>query len=374
MAGNEITLDPTFQTVVPLRPLHLWWLPVAQATMDDGPQGRDTTDPVFTWGLERNNGQNPQDPAPCPPNVQFYVFKLDLTGTVWEDISGGWSQWQNPANRTITLDSFFNPTTRLRALIAAAGGEPNRQYLMVLRGYDEAGNLQTFDLFGNPVPAVYGNLLSIPALAWNVWGDPGVSAAAALDTKIQPVFWHNVRGDRVLDPGERSFGAATRVPLPAAEVACTVRVEAGFTITMEASDAVTAGDVIGFQLYEDGRFAASGRIDPSALPAGPFSLVIPQDLLVPPTGLTLDPGYLAFLNESPCPDPVDLRLGDDGEPGSESAFRKRNVKYQLLCATGVIDPISGNYVFDTTPATVEFTVTVDRALKDEQPIKSFSKE
>jgi len=67
------------------------------------------------------------------------------------------------------------------------------------------------------------------------------------------------------------------------------------------------------------------------------------------------------------------RLGDDGESGSESPFRKRDVKYQLVCRT-VIEVTPGNFVYDPTPATVEFTVTVDRALKDDQPVKTFTKE
>jgi hypothetical protein len=86
-------------------------------------------------------------------------------------------------------------------------------------------------------------------------------------------------------------------------------------------------------------------------------------------------GDLTFLNPSVC-DPAPTRLGDDGEPGSESPFRKRDVKYQLLVATGIdTDPGPAEvWVFDTTPASVEFTVTVDRGLKDDQPIKRFSKE
>jgi hypothetical protein len=240
--------------------------------------------------------------------------------------------------------------------------------MMLLQGYDEAGNLQTY-ADGSAIPATFGDLSAIPALAYNIWGDPGMSAAAALDTKVQATFWHNAGGGRVLDAGERSFGAASRVPLPAAEVGCTVRVEAGFKITMQAADSVGSGDLIAFELYEDGRFAVGGEIDPTLLPAGPYSLVIPQDLLVPPAGLTLTGGSLNFLNPSICPDPIDRRLGDDGAPGSESPYRHRDVKYQLLVATKLV---TGE--IDPTPATVEFTVTVDRALKDDQPVKTFTKE
>ena len=83
-----------------------------------------------------------------------------------------------------------------------------------------------------------------------------------------------------------------------------------------------------------------------------------------------------FLNPTPCDPLLPAHLGDDGEPGSESPYRKRDVKYQLLVATGIPtgDPPPNDWVYDTTPASVEFTVTVDRGLKDDQPVKSFSKE
>lgn len=375
LAGNELTLDPSNRTIVPLRPFHLWWLPVALAEFRDGPSGGSDTNPVFTWGLARNNGQEPQDPNPCPPSVQYYVLKLrtaaDGPGLPWIDISGQWSDWQNPANRTISLDSIFTGTATLRDVILAAGGQPDRQYVMLLRGYDEAGNLQTFP-DGSAIPAAFGPLAAIPPLAWNSWTDPGVSEAAALDTKVQSTYWYNADSDRFVDAGERTFGAASRIPLPGLppEVACAVRVEAGFKFTMQAADSVSTNVDVYFELYEDGRLAASGIVDPTAYGPDEFSLVIPQDLFgVPALATALNQ---AFLNESPCSGTID-RLGDEGEPGSESTFRKRDVKYQLICATRLeVTPM--NFVFDPTPATVEFTVTVDRTLKEDQPVKRFTKE
>jgi hypothetical protein len=380
LAGNEITINPSSQTVVPLRPLHLWRFPIAQAVFRDGPSNRLDSNPIFTWALNRFGGQDPSDPAPCIPSVQYFVYKLDPTGTFWLDISGGWSVWQDPNNRVISLDSPFSGAARLRDVIAAAGGQPNSQYMMVLRGYDEAGNLQTY-LDGSAIPAIPNPIDAMNNLGWIVWGDPGPSVAAGLDTKVQANFWHNNRttgGDnRAVDLGERTFGSASRIPLP---VECPPRVEAGFNITMQSNDGTATGDLrVGFSLYEDGQFVASGLIDPTSVASG-YTFVVPQDLIVPrPVRLVLYSGGTGFLNASDC-GTVD-RLGDDGPVNAEPPFRQRDVKYQLVLRTGRFAgtvstdrDVPGNYFFDTTPATVEFTVTVDRALKDEQPNKSFSKE
>lgn len=390
LAGNEATLDPSMQRFVPLKPLHLWWFPEAIAKFRSGPSsGAVTANPVFSWGLERKaNGVDPKDPEPCFPTVRFYLWKLrDIMvdggapgDPPWIDVSGGWSVWMNPSNRTITLDTFVNATTQLRSVIDTESiGVPNRRFLMALQGYDEAGNLQ-------PAPGgAIGDLPDVSAiapLAYATWINPGASVALALDTKVQANFWYNYAfippgPNRLMDPGERSFGAATRIPLPDANGDC-LRVEGGFTITMEVPDSVTAANNprVYFELYEDGRFAVSGLIDPTSVPGG-HTFVIPQDLLDPaPVGLTFPPGTtLDFLNPSWCDLSGTLhdRLGDDGPAGLESPYRQRDVKYQLLLATRITDPGTG-FVYDQTPATVEFTVTVDRGLKDDQPIKTFTKE
>ncbi len=272
----------------------------------------------------------------------------------------------DPNNRVIGLDTIFETlpvTRRLRDLMTGLAGS---EYLIAVQGYDEAGNLQT-------VPPLLGNLLNsndLTALGINFrrWTDPGVSLAASLDTKVQANFWYNnptLPALRAVDAGEKSFGAASRVALPI----CPARVEAGFNITMEIPDSVAISTArVYYQLFEDGVEVATGLIDPSSAPSG-YTFVVPQDLIAAPSASVTIDYPVTFLNVSTCYPGAPDRLGDDGLAGAEPPFRQRDVKYQILFATDI-----GGGIRDTTPATVEFTVTVDRALKDEQVNKSFSKE
>jgi hypothetical protein len=245
--------------------------------------------------------------------------------------------------------------------------------MIAVQGYDEAGNLQTIPALGN---LVNSNDLTALGVNFRRWTDPGVSLAASLDTKVQANFWYNnvdptlplphPASFRTVDSGEKNFGAASRVALPF----CPARVEAGFNITMEIPDSVDISTArVYYELREDGAKVAEGLIDPSSAPGG-YTFVVPQDLIVAPSAsVIITGGSLNFLNVSTCYPGAPDRLGDDGLAGAEPPFRQRDVKYQMLFATDI-----GAGVRDTTPATVEFTVTVDRALKDEQPNKSFSKE
>ncbi len=383
LAGNEATLDPSFQNFIPLKPFHFWWFPDARGELRSGPSNVPSTNPVFSWGLFRGQGgEDPQDPFPCVPSVRWRLWGADAPGTPgtsWTDLTAGtWSIWMDSNNRVIGLDTIFETlpvTRRLRDLMTGLAGS---EYMIAVQGYDEAGNLQT-------VPPLLGNLLNsndLTALGINFrrWTDPGVSLAASLDTKVQANFWYNnptLPALRAVDAGEKSFGAASRVTLPV----CPARVEAGFNITMEIPDSVAVGAArVYYELFEDNAIAASGLIDPSSAPGG-YTFVVPQDLIVAPSAsVIITGGSLNFLNVSTCYPGAPDRLGDDGLLGAEPPFRQRDVKYQVLLSTGILqaptlDPDDpDNYIRDTTPATVEFTVTVDRALKDEQPNKSFSKE
>lgn len=379
LAGNEATLDPSFQNFIPLRPFHFWWFPDARGELRSGPSNVPSTNPVFTWGLFRGQGgEDPQDPFPCVPSVRWRLWGADAPGspaTSWTDLTAGtWSIWMDSNNRVIGLDTIFTGTTRLRDLMTGPVGS---EYLIAVQGYDEAGNLQAVPLLGNLATS---NDLAALGVNFRRWTDPGVSMSASLDTKVQANFWYNnptLAAIRAVDAGEKSFGAASRVALPI----CPARVEAGFNITMEIPDSVAVSNArVYYELFEDGTIAASGLIAPSSAPAG-YTFVVPQDLIVAPSASAIiTGGGLDFLNVSTCYPGAPDRLGDDGLAGAEPPFRQRDVKYQVLLSTGILqsptldpdDPLS--YFFDTTPATVEFTVTVDRALKDEQPNKSFSKE
>ncbi|MBL7645326.1 MAG: right-handed parallel beta-helix repeat-containing protein [Candidatus Hydrogenedentes bacterium] len=379
LAGNEATLDPSFQNFIPMRPYHFWWFPDARGELRSGPHEVPSTNPVFSWGLFRGQGgEDPQDPFPCVPSVRWRLWGADFPGvaaTSWTDLTAGtWSNWMDANTRVIGLDTIFTGTTRLRDLMTGPVGS---EYLIAVQGYDEAGNLQSIPVLGNLTTS---NDLTALNVNFRRWTDPGVSMAAALDTKVQANFWYNnptLAALRAVDAGEKSFGAASRVALPL----CPARVEAGFNITMEIPDSVSPASArVSYELFEDGAVAAVGLIDPSSAPGG-YTFVVPQDLITAPgPSAIITGGGLDFLNVSTCYPGAPDRLGDDGPLGAEPPYRQRDVKYQVLFRTGILqnatlppnDPAS--YIFDTTPATVEFTVTVDRALKDEQPNKSFSKE
>lgn len=374
LAGNEATLDPSFENFIPLRPFHFWWFPQARGEFRSGPSFVETTNPVFTWNMFRYaGGEDPRDPLPCFSSVRWRLWGANAPGvlsTTWTDLTGGgWSVWMSPLQRSITLDTYFDATTRLRDLMTGPVGS---EYLIALQGYDEAGNLQVVPPLGNLTST---NDLAANGIDFRRWTNPGLDTTLALDTKVQARFWYNPGNgnrNRTLDIGERDFGSATRIPLPADS---NQRIEAGFNLAMELPANVPAGATVGvyYEVFEDGRLVASGYIDPNSAPPGQFHFAIPSDILF---GAADVPGWLIptdataddlFLNQDQSGVYRD-RLGDDGPIGAEPPHRQRDVKYQILFATQV------NAVRDSTPATVDFTVTVDRGLKEDQPVKRFVKE
>jgi len=375
LAGNTSGAEGGMNEYV-FKPFHIWQLYDVEGTIEAGPGGRETTSPIINWGVRRFNGVTPRNSSNANPIAQYAVYRHPGSTNPFDvgwTIAGTdeWSDWIAPTR----IDKFtrFRGNVRLGDIIQNTG-----MYMIVVRAADEAGNV--VNTAYPPLGTL--NAGTIPfGYAADVWlnGGPSIS----LDTRVTPIFWHNRVGlnQRAPDQGERVFGANPRIPLPAFD-SCE-RVEGGFTITMDLPDTEsTDAAFVGFELLEDGRLVASGMID-GAAGSSDITLIVPQDLLNPagvPTAITLfDPqptvGYLEFLNLSPniC-GPVRDRLGDDGNPGIESAYRHRDVKYQLIVATGITDPVTLNPVYDQTPATVEFTVTVDRGLKDDQPIKSFTQE
>lgn len=355
-----------------LNPFHIWELYDVAGTLK-GPGYSETTSPVINWGVQRFQGVSPQDTSNAYPLCQYAVYyhptSTNPNDVGWElaDAVNGieWSDWI--ASRRIDKYTRFRASTNtvLGDIIQRQG-----MYMIVVRTADEAGNVVS--VAGYPgLAGLNFSAIAAPLVA-DTWinGGPSIS----LDTRVTPTFWHNRPGAnaRVPDRGEKVFGSATQIPLPGLEF-CE-RVEAGFTITMDLPDAVSpAAARVLFELYEDGRLAAKGEI--AGVPgSSDVTLVIPEDLLNPPANLLVQPvstvplvSSLAFLNDSECG--TRDRLGDDGLLSAEPAPRQRNVKYQFVASTAL-----SATEFDPTPATVEFTVTVDRGLKDEQPVKSFSKE
>jgi len=396
-AGNEATLDPSGNAYIALKPLHMWWFPAYEAgvtpgpfaRIKSGPSGRETTEPRFTWGMERlGGGQDPADPAPCPPAGRWRVYRAQTPGvaaTPWIDVTSGvysadgWSNWLNPLrDATISLDTYFNDTVTLRDIISNVGGSGD-EFLLAVYGYDEAGNTQQV------VPGP-GNLASVAVLdangvAYNRWTNPGLSASLGLDTRVEPFFWHNNTNggaNNAVDGDEQIFGAVSRIPLP--EEFCQ-RVEGRFTVNLGLpSGAAAQLPHVWFELLEDGRQVAQGNIGPLAPGATEYVLTAPFDLI---------PAAFLNLGQADCGSggPDRDRLGDDGDPTAEPGFRRRDVKYVLRVSAGVHvvddfgnpvfdgfgDPV---YAFDQTPSTVEFTVTAaDGGNKaPEQAIKIFKRE
>ncbi|MCF6284652.1 MAG: right-handed parallel beta-helix repeat-containing protein, partial [Candidatus Hydrogenedentes bacterium] len=197
LAGNEATLDPSFQTFIPMKPFHMWWFPDVfpadtAARIKSGPSGAETADPRFTWGLERlGGGKDPADPFPCPPGAQWRIWRAvspGVAGTAWVDISFGWSIWLDPVrDGTVTLDTFFDANDTMREKIQAdVAGGPGSEYLLAMVGYDEAGNAQAAPAFGNLV-----DVTALGGIAYNRWTNPGVDMSLGLDTRIRPLFWYN---------------------------------------------------------------------------------------------------------------------------------------------------------------------------------------
>jgi hypothetical protein len=317
--------------------------------------------------------------------VRWNVWKADtpgIPGTSWTDLTGTWSEWLDPvSDGVITLNTFFSGGTTLRDLMAAsppAGIQPGDEFLLAVVGYDEAGNSQ---------PQFSGNLASAAVLTgqginYNRWVVPDADMSLGLDTRVQPLLWHNATdaGNILLvDGDERVFGAASRIPLP--PEGCT-RVEGQFTVEVglpsDLSGAV--GAVVGYEILEDGVLVMQGRRDGVGAVE---TFVFPEDILAGVDAMTPNP--TAFLNtpfDGNTPRDCDGdgtddkdRLGDEGRVDVEPPYRRRDVEYQIRFSAG-LDLGGGDYVFDSTPATVEFTVIAGSGASKatDQAIKQFKRE
>jgi hypothetical protein len=390
LAGNTSGANPTSNPLIQtLSPFHFWQLIAVQTALTSGPNGRETTSPVINWGVQRFAGVSPTNTDNAFPIAQYAVYgrpagedpnslgwtAIDATGTPVSNSPPIWSDWIS----TPRIDAFTIFSSGAGTLLGNLVSGPG-QYMIVVRGADEAGNVSDVSTVPNG-DSVFLAGFNGTALVADTWTNGG--AGIGIDTRIAPTFWHNITSGgnlRYPDGGERTFGAATRIPLPP-EGTCQ-RVEGGFTLTMELTDNIDPANAgVYFELFEDGALAATGYIYNAGTTN--LRLSIPQDLL-DPAGVSpgvMVPGIFEnFLNFAT----VDCdgggldqdRLGDEGDTSAEPPYRQRDVRYRLVAATA-LDDGTGAPDFDAidiTPATVEFTVTVDRGLKDDQPIKSFVKE
>ncbi len=397
--------------VVRTRDFSFWWQYLPQAVFTSGPEGTLTADPVFSWTLDRAGAEVPLDAFPCEPIAQFRVWRAvnpqSPEGTSWEALTN-WSPWtKSPTiDRSSPVYDRYNRQTTLDEVLRnqLRGGD---LLMITIAGADEAGNVQ-------PIAVAAGDTL--PNRFWldsdpyyrldsRTWYVP--DSLVRLDTSVQARFWYNRRPAPPLellriDPGERDFGASTRIPIVPAEN-CDERIEAEFTIAMEYAGDLDPRQLLAWwELYEDNRKVAEG-LTWYREGSNVVKLRIPHDILMLGgqlyTARENEEGYLTglreggadFLNQSPArcgcvPD----RLGDDGAvygvdpscPGDapDQRFRRRDVHYLFNVRAAYYDRpdiFNPNVVplyADQTPASVQFTVFVPGDLRDEQPIKVYTRE
>jgi hypothetical protein len=345
-AGNQATSA---------RPLILWWLTDARAQITSAPNG-PVTAPTIVWNLARN--VSPQNSEACSPIARFKLWSTsDLSPLPdWTELTG-WSDWT--ARPAISASTRLYADSPLRLGDVLANVPVGTRIGISIMGADEAGNIE-----GSPNAGVYSatefneaDLFSGEPLSFVSW-ETG-EAPSTLDTRAQARFWHNRTDNnrlRTIEPEtEVDFGSNPRIPLPA-DPEDPIRVEASFEVD------ISNGGGFLWELYEDGRLAASGIKE---TPEGTGTVQIPQDLQSPSGGLTIN--VLANFLNAACiglsnPD----RLGDDG--CADGTFRRRDVNYTFVARAYA--PGSNE---DPTPATINFTVYIDQPGDDDQPVKESSR-
>ncbi len=388
IAGNQTETDV---------PLHLWWMQNAQATITSGPAD-DEMNPSFTWQLDRGvGGEAPSNTNNAWPLVSFRLFRsvnpANPDASEWVEVGFAWSSWTR------------GPITKYSMLPEGALGdilEDNanlgQEMLLIVRGADEAGNVQGDGSY--PPNPTLADFAAYGYSGWT-WKNPG-SEAIDLDTSIQAEFWHNRTGPTVTatelrraSGDENYFGPSTSIPLPPLNET-DMRVEAKISVNYSTPDDLeyTEKPYIRWDLFEDGHLVAGGihRWNSSSASPGPLPIHIPYDILNPgivsgPQGkaisVTLDPtlpDHTAFLNFGPLgPGWPQDRLGDDGyqdelDTSGNPKWRRREVKYLFTARTVIIAADSSEEVFDSTPASVNFTITVDEPVQDVQPVKRIERE
>jgi hypothetical protein len=346
-AGNQATSA---------RPLILWWLTDARAQITSAPNG-PVTSPTIVWNLARD--VSPQNSEACSPIVRFKLWRAIDPGVPfpdWAELSG-WSDWTARPAISASTRLFVDSPLRLGDILANV--PVGERIGISIMGADEAGNIE-----GSPNAGVYSatefneaDLVPGEPLSFVSW-ETG-EAPSALDTRVQARFWHNRTDNNLLrsiEPEtEIDFGSNPRIPLPAAPDD-PIRVEASFEVD------ISNGGGFLWELYEDGRLAASGRKE---TPEGTGTIQFPQDLQAPSAGIDIVV-FNNFLNNPCYSQPSPDRLGDDG--CDDGNFRRRDVKYTFVARAYA--PGSNE---DPSPATINFTVYIDQPGEDDQPVKESSR-
>jgi hypothetical protein len=393
-AGNQF-LVPT--------PIRIWWFP-PEGYIDPAIDGTRITlsgpgndeNPSFTWNVSRP--VNPPNPEPSAPLASYRLWVAENP----EDTSGAysavtaWSAYQ--FDRSITGNTILpNGALRLREFLELPDSLGQR-FLMTVKVADQAGNIQE-NLVTNPIVLQafvddrIDNLSDFDNAA-RTFGDVGyvswtngVTSGGALDTRVRARLWWNrvnpfgpnnefsegniaTYDEAILN--ERDFGSSTRIPLPPEDDCGNniyTRIEAEFVVTPSSTSSDRPVKGVRWELFQEGRLIEFVEVPINAL--GPIRL---------PEALSLVDA-VSSLQSSPCGGNAAIgdRFGDEGDP--DAGARARNIRYTFSARTyssvpDPFDPLNSNAgipVYDETPATFQFVVTVtDEFDGGEQPIKVFA--
>ncbi len=379
-------------------PLNLWWLrTTATRLISNIPASGDTRAPSFSW---ENTGEpdpgafpdpgDPSDPSDDVGSERLYSFGIyrsiepnDLgpyptrdeqrDGTYWLVVP--WSDWTNQSALTASQVQTLIQANVLDEITEGVW------FMLVAMSVDEAGNLELWPedqlTFASP-PALGPQVIDAvddsggaEERNWDRWFVP--PSGEAVDTRIEPFYWHDSRDlansvpfDRAWQTNvEPSFGDAEVIPYPPRSAfdpnpdvltgIFTQRVSAQFRITMIAEQ---GGANVEYELLENGQSVLLS----TALPAYPayivgdtFSLVVPIDV---------DTTYLGVASRQP----------------TYYMFRARTFTFEDADGDGAFDPGETVIATDASPATVQFVVVdnvanfiQNRKSEDTQPIQEMDR-
>jgi hypothetical protein len=361
-------------------PLNLWWLRTTATRLTSTiPPSGDIRAPAFSW---QNTGV--PDPAaiidPFDQGVErrysygIYRYDTALGGQRTRDeqrdgpysLIGSWSGWTNLSSLT---------PNEVQQIIASDGGATEGVwFLLVVMSADEAGNielwpetqLQTPSGLG---PQTIGSIFEsgVEERNWARWFVP--PSGEAVDTRVEPFFWHDggsvptpFAGDRIDGFNEPTFGDAEVIPLPSparfspSSGVLLERVSARFRITLIA-DSLNIN--VQWELVRNGEslYTVVGGSEIGEDPSdGTVGVVLPLALDVDASNT------LAYLG---------------------SAFRQPT--YYTLRARTFIDAnvngaLDSGEIYDASPATVQFVVVdnvahfiQNRKAEDTQPIQEMDR-
>jgi len=359
-------------------PLNLWWMRTTATRLTSNiPASGDTRAPSFTWentgepdpgaitdageGSERlySYGIYRTDPTSGTRDEQRDGPYSTLVGSLLTDGGGPgiWSGW--------TSRSTLTPSD----IQQIVGSDEGAWFLLVVMSVDEAGNLELWpegqlqisSTGGPPAIDLVVDTLGTEERNWERWFVP--PSGEAVDTRIEPFYWHDDLTDsttlpapelvRRADPGEPSFGDAEVVPYPPRTTfdpnvgVFFQRVSAQFRITMVAEQ---IGANVEYELIENGQSVILDTALVSEIVGDTYTLVIPIDV-----GAT----YLGSANRQP----------------TYYVFRART--FIDADGDGTLDT---DEIYDTSPATVQFVVVdnvanyiQNRESEDTQPIQEMDR-